>query len=159
MKNFRSLADFANHLTVMAAESKVVTGYMVEKGAESIQKIAKSEIAHYQPAVGPFAKWEELTAETEFEKIRLGYPVDAPLLRTGEMRDSISYVVSLERNAAVIGSDDQKMVWHEQGTPKMPPRAVLGPAAIRANEDLKPRFSRTIAAWLAGRSWRLPRLK
>ncbi|NOV25889.1 hypothetical protein E5S69_20515 [Cupriavidus necator] len=157
MKNFRSLGDFANHLTALAAESTAVTGHMTETGAEVIQKIAKSEIGHYQPAVGPFAKWEELTAETEFEKIRQGYPVDAPLLRTGEMRDSIERTVA--GNEAAVGSNEDKMVWHELGTLRVPPRAVLGPAAIRAGEDLKARFSRTVAAWLAGRSWRLPRLK
>lgn len=157
MKTFRSMADFANHLTALAAEAPTVTHHVAEKGAELIQKIAKSEIAHYQPAVGPFAKWEELTAETEFDKIRKGYPVDAPLLRNGQMRDSIETTVI--GNEAVVGSNDQKMVWHELGTRTIPPRAVLGPAAIRASKDIQARFGRTVAAWLAGRSWRNPRLK
>lgn len=157
MKNFRSLSDFANHLAMLAAESTAVTHHMTERGAETIQRIAKSEIAHYQPAVGPFARWEELTAETEFDKIRQGYPVEAPLLRTGELRDSIKKTV--QGNEAVVGSDEDKMVWHELGTPTIPPRAVLGPAAIRGMKDVEPRFSLTIGAWLAGRSWRNPRLK
>ena len=102
-------------------------------------------------------KWEELTAETEFDKIRKGYPVDAPLLRNGQMRNSIETTVI--GNEAVVGSNDQKMVWHELGTRTIPPRAVLGPAAIRAGKDIQARFGRTVAAWLAGWSWRNPRLK
>ena len=48
------------------------------------------------------------------------------------MRDSITHEVhGLE---AVIGSTDPKMVYHEFGTAKMPPRPVMGPAAFR-NKD------------------------
>lgn len=157
MKEFRSLADFASHLTRLAAVAPTVTNHMVEQAAEKVEKVAKSEIAHYQPAVGPFPKWEDLTPETEFDKIRKGFPVDAPLLRTGEMRASISHKTS--GNEAVVGSTDEKMVWHEQGTVHIPPRPVLGPAGIRGMADMQARFAATVAAWLGGRSWRKPRLK
>ncbi|MBO4120288.1 hypothetical protein J5T34_05980 [Cupriavidus gilardii] len=157
MKTFRSMGDFAEHLAKMAVESAVVTNHMTDQTAAAIEKTAKAEIGHYQPAVGPFAKWEELTAETEFDKIRHGYPVDAPLLRTGGMRDSIERTVI--GNEAAVGSNDDKMVWHEQGTEKVPPRAVLGPAAVRVSEDLQDRLTRVVVAWLAGRGWRRPRLK
>jgi phage gpG-like protein len=157
MKNFRSLSDFANHLTKLAAAAPAVTHHMTEQGAAEIEKIAKAEIGHYQPAVGPFAKWDPLTDETEKEKSRLGYKLNAPLERTGEMRRSISRTVS--GNEAVVGSTDEKMLWHELGQGNNPPRAVLGPAAIRGAENMKARFALGVAAWLAGRNWRARGLK
>lgn len=157
MKEFRSLADFANHLTRLAAVAPTVTNHMVEQAAEKVEKVAKSEIGHYQQSVGPFPAWAQLQPETEAEKRRLGYKQNAPLERTGEMRDSISH--ESQGNEAVVGSTDEKMVWHEQGTVHIPPRPVLGPAGIRGMADMQARFAATVAAWLGGRSWRKPRLK
>ena len=152
MKEFRSLDDFANHLTRLAAAAPTVTNHMVEQAAVKVEKIAKDEIGQYQPAVGPFPAWAQLQPETEAEKRRLGYKLNAPLERTGGMRNSISH--ESQGNEAVVGSTDEKMVWHEQGTPTVPPRPVLGPAAIRGMADMQSRFAATVAAWLGGRSWR-----
>lgn len=157
MKTFKSMSDFADHLIRLAAESEVVTNHLTEGAAAEIEKVAKAEIGHYQPAVGKFAAWAELKPETEAEKSRLGFKTNAPLERTGEMRDSIQRTVV--RNEAVIGSNSDKMVWHELGKGRNPPRAVLGPAAIRVGENLQRRFGIAVAAWLAGRNWRRPRLK
>ena len=157
MKTFKSMSDFADHLIGLAAEAKVVVNHLADEAAAKVEKIAKAEIGHYQPAVGPFRKWEDLADSTEFDKINKGFPVDAPLLRTGELRASIERTVS--GNEAAIGSNDKRMEYHELGTVRIPPRAVLGPAAIRANKDMQPRFALTIAAWLGGRAWRRPRLK
>ncbi|MCA3183922.1 MULTISPECIES: hypothetical protein [unclassified Cupriavidus] len=157
MKEFRSLSDFADHLTRLAAAAPVVTNHMTEQAAQKVEKIAKAEIGHYQPSVGPFPAWAQLQPDTETEKNRLGYKLNAPLERTGEMRNSISHVTA--DNESVVGSNDQKLVWHEEGTAKIPPRPVLGPAAIRGMADMQPRFALTVAAWLSGRSWRKPRIK
>ncbi len=152
MKEFRSLEDFANHLTRLAAAAPIVTNHMVEQAAVKVEKLAKEEIGQYQPAVGPFPAWAQLQPETEAEKRRLGYKQNAPLERTGEMRNSISH--KSQGNESVVGSTDEKMVWHEQGTPKVPPRPVLGPAAIRGMADMQASFAATVAAWLGGRRWR-----
>lgn len=65
----------------------------------------------------------------------MGYPADAPLEATGQMRDSISHKThGLE---AVIGSTDPKMVYHEFGTAKMPARPVMGPAVFRNKEFIR----------------------
>jgi len=151
------MADFADHLARLAAESTAVTHHMTEQTAKDIEKVAKAEIGQYQPAVGLFAKWEQLKPETEAEKKRLGYRLNAPLERTGEMRDSIGRTVI--GTEAAVGSNDDKMVWHELGTPTVPARAVLGPAAIRVGQNLQARLGRVLTAWLAGRGWRRPRLK
>ncbi|MFD2271416.1 hypothetical protein ACFS07_10450 [Undibacterium arcticum] len=54
------------------------------------------------------------------------------MLRSGKLRASISHQIhGLE---AVVGSDSDIMVYQELGTEHIPPRAVLGPAAIRNKE-------------------------
>jgi HK97 gp10 family phage protein len=103
----------------------------LERVATKVEKTAKSEFGEYQDAVGPFPAWAELAESTKEDRERKGFPADEPLLRTGEVRDSIGHeVADLE---AVIGSDSDILVFHEFGTAKMPPRPVLGPA-VQVNE-------------------------
>ena len=54
---------------------------------------------------------------------------DTPLLETGKLRDSYGHNV-VDRESVDVGSNDPRATWFEQGTPRMPPRPVLGPAAI-----------------------------
>lgn len=134
MRDFTGLGAFAAHL--VAADAAVVLS--LHKGlktvARAIEKTAKKEIGTYQPEVGYFAAWEELADSTKRDRVRQGFTEDEPLLRTGELRDSISHEVGgLE---AVIGSDSDVMVWQELGTKTIPPRAVLGPAAIHNEEKV-----------------------
>lgn len=133
---FKSLGDLALHLATLHAAQVHELQHGLERCAVKIEETAKQEIGHYQTAAGPFPAWAELADSTEQDKASKGYPVDAPLLRTGEMRDSITHEVDgLE---AVIGAKDtdagRLLVYHEFGTNKMPPRPVLGPAAFR-NKD------------------------
>ncbi|WP_412530880.1 HK97-gp10 family putative phage morphogenesis protein [Enterobacter roggenkampii] len=135
MKELSSLMDAA--LTFAAA--KIAVQEHAEKAlaqvAEQIKKTAQDEIGFYQPAVGPFAAWEDLADSTEQEKARLGYPLNAPLERTGKMRDSIK--AESEGLEAIVGSEEEKLAFHEFGTVKMPPRPVLGPAVIHNEAAIK----------------------
>jgi HK97 gp10 family phage protein len=66
------------------------------------------------------------------------------------MRESISHQVSgLE---AALGSTDPKMVYHEFGTSKMPPRPVFGPAAFRNKEKIKTIIGEAVVTGLIGGS-------
>jgi phage gpG-like protein len=103
----------------------------LERVATKVERTAKAEFGEYQPAVGPFPAWAELAESTKEDRERKGFPADEPLLRTGEVRDSIGHeVADLD---AVIGSDSDILVYHEFGTAKMSPRPVLGPA-LQMNE-------------------------
>lgn len=134
MKEFKSIGDFIVHLATLEAAVVIELHHGLEKVARGVERSAKDEIGFYQPAVGPFPAWAELAESTEAEKARLGYPTEAPLLRTGDMRDNISHEVrGLE---AVIGSPDERAVYHEFGTSKMPPRPIFGPAAIHNREKI-----------------------
>lgn len=129
MRSFASLGALATHLAFKGAAMATVLHQGLDRVAAKIERTAKSEIGHYQPTRGPFPEWAPLAESTEDEKARLGFDAGAPLLRTGELRDSISHEThGLE---AVIGSTDERMVFHEFGTSKMPARPVLGPAGFR----------------------------
>ena len=130
----RSIADIAVKLA--EAEANLVARSIprtLERIATKLEKDAKEEIAHYQPEIGPYPAWAQLSDETEWRKAHAGYPVDAPLLETGFMRDSIQHEV--DGWEAVMGSTDPKMLWHENGTDRIPPRPVIGPALLH-NMDM-----------------------
>lgn len=132
---FDSLGKLALHL--MAAEALVLKEMRdgLEACAVKIEETAKAEIGHYQAGVGPFAAWADLAESTEAEKARKGYPADAPLEATGQMRNSIEHKTSgLE---TIIGSKDEKLKYHEFGTMKMPARAVMGPAVFSNKEFIQ----------------------
>lgn len=146
--NFDSLAGFASHLLTLQATEALALRQGLEKAAAAVEATAKSEIGVYQDAVPPFPAWADLSDYTEREKERLGYPLDAPLLRTGELRDSISHEVSgLE---AAIGTPSQVMVYQELGTERIPPRPVLGPAAIRNDEVIQRILGKAAVTGLLG---------
>lgn len=126
MKEFGDIANFITHLA--AVETNLISHLHngLEKAAQVVEKTAKEEIGTYQQAIGPFPSWAALAQSTQDDRVQKGFSPDDPGLRTGQMRDSISHeTVGLE---AAIGSDDQNLVFFEFGTPKQPPRPVLGPA-------------------------------
>lgn len=135
MREFDSLAQFAEHLAAVSVAVVVAEQRALEKVAQLVENTAKDEIGHYQEAAGPFPAWDDLADSTEAEKARLGYPVDAPLLRTGDLRDSIQHEVS--GADAVIGSKSDVMEWQEFGTSRIPARPVIGPAAFRNKEKIQ----------------------
>ena len=128
MREFAHLGEFVAHLATMAAAETLALHRGLKKCAVAIEATAKAEIGHYQSDAGPFLGWVELADSTKEDRVRKGFSENDPLLRTGELRDSISHQVGgLE---AVIGSTSDIMVYQELGTEKIPPRAVLGPAAV-----------------------------
>ena len=135
MEEFKSLAEFSLKLLELQVSTVIELHHGLKRVAEAVEKTAKSEIGTYQNAVGPFPAWADLADSTEAHKAAMGYPADAPLLATGEMRDSIEHHV--EGLEAEIGSNDDKMIYHEFGTTKMPPRPILGPAAYRNKHKIE----------------------
>lgn len=133
MKEFSSIGGMMVHLAAMAVEEVLALHNGLKKCAVAIEKTAKSEIGTYQGEVGPFAGWVELADGTKSDRVAQGFTENDPLLRSGQLRDSISR--EIDTLDAVIGSTSDIMVYQELGTDRIPPRAVLGPAAIR-NKDL-----------------------
>lgn len=146
LDSFSKLSDALivdNLLAIVAAETAM--GF----AAKVVQKDAQDRIGEYQNETGPFPAWQPLADSTEAEKARLGYPSGAPLLRTGEMRDSIV----TEHNAleAIIGSKDPVAKYQELGTDKIPPRPFLGPAAYDSREKIHRIIGKAVAGSIGGR--------
>lgn len=142
-----NLSDFAGMLEKMAVP--VAAAVALDNAARSIEAEAKREIGTYQrDDMGPFAPWEELKQATQQERERLGFTPNDPLLRTGDLRDSISHEThGLE---AVVGSTSQVMVWQEMGTETIPPRSVLGLAAQRREREVAKLIGAAVVSELMG---------
>ncbi len=132
VRDFESVADFALHLAAAEVAVHVAAHHALDRAAAIIEADAKHQIGEYQDAAGPFNAWPQLAESTQAERARLGFAPDEPLLRTGELRDSISREVRADE--AAVGSTSDIMVYQELGTSRIPPRPVLGPAAFK-NKD------------------------
>lgn len=144
---FANLNDFVLHLAETVVAIEEVEHRALKKCAEVIEKDAKNRIGEYQPTTGPFPAWEPLADSTEQEKARLGYPVDAPLLRKGNLRDSIRHEVS--GHEAVIGSQSGIAAYQEFGTEQIPPRPFIGPAAFDSKDKVQKILGAAIVGGLA----------
>lgn len=145
---FDSMGKFARHLATLEVGVALELRRGLETVAKSVQKTAKDEIGYYQPAIGPFPAWAPLAQTTVEDRVSQGYSADEPLLRTGELRDSIDRdVTALE---AVIGSDSDIAVYQELGTDKIPPRPFLGPAVIHNEPLIKNVLGRAFVRGLLG---------
>ena len=152
MADFKSLESLALHFAGLDVAIAEHLHRSLEKCAARVEKIAKDEMGTYQKAIGDFPAWAALADSTESAKRRAGYPEGSPLVANGELRDSIKS--SVHGDEAVIFSDDTKMFYHENGTPKMPPRPVLGPAVLRSQEYIERTLGQAVIRGLVGR---LPR--
>lgn len=147
MKSFASPGAFAAHLRRVAQTIPAAEHAGLERGAAHVETIAKDLIGQQ------LTSWPALADSTVAEKQRLGFTgrlsATDPLLRTGEMRDSISHVVDGRR--AVIGSDDPVAIYQETGTSRIPPRPFLSTAAVLGGEDVAKAIGLAVAQAVAGR--------
>ncbi|HWT68083.1 MAG TPA: hypothetical protein VN214_03105 [Pseudomonas sp.] len=148
--DFKDLGSLALHLASQETALLASLHAGLEKCAVRVEQTAKAEIGHYQSGIGPFPAWADLADSTEEHKAKMGYPADAPLEATGAMRDSISHTTHVLET--VIGSTDQKLFYHEFGTPKMPARPVMGPAVLRNKEYIRRVLGAATVAGLIGGS-------
>lgn len=143
-----SLLDAALHFASREVAIHAAANAALERVATKIEKTAKSEFGVYQPAVGGFDEWPELAESTQQERERLGFTPNDPLLRTGDLRDSIGHRVG--DFEAEIGSDNEIMVFQEFGTERIPPRPVLGPAAERNHDAILAELGGAVVAGILG---------
>jgi phage gpG-like protein len=134
MTKFFTLLEFVAQIPAIERDVHAAGPAIVERACQIVQKRAKANIGKEHEA------WPPLAASTIADKARSGFKTPAPLLRTGELRDSIEYTV--RGTEGCVGSDNPKAVWHELGTSRIPPRSFLVGAAIASG----PRISRMAAA-------------
>jgi hypothetical protein len=97
-----------------------------EKACKMVEKEAKRVIGGYDYG------WTPLAEATKEDRAAHGFPADEPLLRTGEMRDSIEHNVGREGSQVVglVGTNHPIAKYQELGTSHIPPRSFLGEAAM-----------------------------
>lgn len=134
MKTFNP-KQFAEHLAKLAVTEVVALQAGLKGAAKLVEKEAKAEIGHYQPAMGSFQAWPELADSTKADRVRQGYTENDPLLRSGELRDS--YKSEVNGYEAVIGSESDIALWQELGTSRIPARSVLGTAAFKNKNKIR----------------------
>ncbi len=113
---------------------------------------SKGCIGYLQPAKGDFPAWQELADSTIKDKQAKGYDFNAdhnPLLRTGELEDSISK--SVIPNLLSVGSTSEVMVYMEEGTTKMPARPVLGPTMFAERHKIELALGQFMKSWITGK--------
>lgn len=135
MREFSSLGKFADHLLALQVTELVALNRGLEQCAQLVEATAKAEIGVYQDAIGNFPAWDELADSTKKDRVSKGFSENDPLLRSGELQDSISHKTELVETT--IGSTDEVMVYQELGTPTIPPRPVLGPAVVRNEHKIR----------------------
>lgn len=149
MKEFKSLADFGA-FTALALPVALLSEmrHGMAKSAQLIETAAKREIGEYQPAAGAFPAWAELAESTKADRVAKGFSEDEPLLRTGDLRDSIKHEVS--EFEAVIGSESDIAAYQEFGTDKIPPRPFMGPALFNNSERIAKILGAAVAIGVSG---------
>ena len=143
-----SFSDLASRLSRMANAGED-EAYLEAVGSK-IEHDAKEIIGHYQRSdTGPFPAWDELAASTKADRVSKGFSENNPLLRTGELRDSIGHEV--RGHSVAIGSDLDIAIYQEMGTATIPPRPFLRIAAFRSKKWLGQLYAKTLRDRLHGR--------
>lgn len=152
MRSFTDLGVFGAYLQAKVAEVHHAQQMGLHDAGDIIEHEAKARIGTYQGATGPFPAWAELADYTKAERERLGFTPNDPLLRTGEMRDSIG--LTLTEDKVVVGSDSPIAADQEMGTPgarrPIPPRPFLGPAAFAKGHEAVDAIAQAVGRSIAG---------
>lgn len=128
MTRMFDLVGFVTELVMIDRDLKELGPHIIERACRMVQAKAKAAIGREHE------EWPALAESTIKDKERKGYKVPAPLLRTGELRDSIQYTV--RGNEGCVGSDNDKALWHELGTSRIPPRSFLVSSAIACEDKI-----------------------
>jgi hypothetical protein len=114
-------------------------------------KDSKSYLGEYQPSNDYQPEWAPLADATIADKEAKGFPTPSPLLRTGELRDSIKYMI--DGNDLAIGSDDPIAEYQELGTVKIPPRSFLARSVFNNIELIKDELGRSTVVCILGKNY------
>ena len=130
-----SLTGMASILVRAAAAMPMASHHAIEKAADLILEKIRSEPGEYQTGAGPFASWAPLAQSTLDDKAQKGWPSPSPELRSGDLRDSYEKTI-VSNHEAAVGSNSDIAVYQELGTSKMPPRSIIGIAAVKKEHEI-----------------------
>jgi hypothetical protein len=128
------------------AQLKAIEHDMHELGPAIVAKACKMVCDEAKRVIGGYDyDWPQLKPETIARKM-LG---NSPLLETGEMRASIEWQAHGLEGA--VGSNNDKAVWQELGTSRIPPRSFLVGAAKEMEEKIHKMAARAVVAVMLGK--------
>jgi len=133
-----TLVGFAAKLGAIDRDLHEVGPAIIARACEMVCAEAKRVIGEGYPY------WPALKPETLAHKM-----MNTPLLETGELRASIEW--NSEGNEGHVGSNNDKAVWHELGTNKIPPRSFLAGAAMRMEHKVHAMAARAVISVMAGK--------
>ncbi len=123
------------------AQLKAIEHDMHELGPAIVARACQMVCAEAKRVIGEgYPEWPALQPETLARKM-----MNTPLLETGELRASIEW------NSHGNEGHNDKAVWHELGTSRIPPRSFLMGAAMRMEVKIHAMAARAVMAVLAGR--------
>lgn len=128
MSKLFDLVSFAAEMRAIDRDLAAVGPKIVERACQIIQKKAKAAIGKNHEM------WPPLAESTIKDKAAHGFNTPAPLLRTGELRDSIEYTA--HGNEGAVGSNLEIALYQELGTKHIPPRSFLVSSAIASEERI-----------------------
>ncbi len=127
-----TLGELAEMLETSATSARPRLEADLVKIGAVMEVAAKELIGHEVPG------WPPLASSTIEEKERHGYvgrvSATDPLLRTGEMRESIGVEIDPANLALALGSKDKVALYQEMGTSRIPPRPFLRHAMVESFE-------------------------
>jgi hypothetical protein len=145
MTQMFDLLGFVAQLKTIDRDLTEVGPAILARACEMVAKAAREAIGKEHEM------WSALAPGTIAEKVRHGYAVPAPLLRTGEMRSSIEWTVDAAKLEGCVGSDDPVALYQELGTSRIPPRSFLVSSAISMEDKIHKMAARAVVACLEGR--------
>lgn len=154
MREYKTFGGFARHLVAVAAQGEAVEHHVLKQATKIVRDDAQARIGTYQGAAGPFNAWQPLANSTIADRINKGFTPNDPLLRSGELRDSITSQVHGDK--AIVGSASDIALYQEVGTATIPPRPFLGPAAFASKAKIGAVAANTVIAWVSGVPWLNP---
>ena len=142
------LAEFALHLKEIERDLHEASRLIVRQACVMVAAEAKRVIGTYDYG------WKPLAASTLEKK-----SADTPLLETGEMRASIEWSTSHDGMVGHVGSNNDKAVWHELGTSRIPPRPFLAGALHHEAPEIVKMAGKAAHATIAGKGLHSPELE
>lgn len=106
MKTFRDLGDFGRFLMLKSIEIQPAI-------SESLKLVADEYYNKVTSIIGDNAKLRPLEQSTQDERVKHGFTPNDPLLRTGDLRNSIEKVHGVMSSG--VGTSNPKMLYHEYG--------------------------------------------
>jgi hypothetical protein len=136
------LLGFIAELPAIERDLHATGPMIIKRACEIVEKKAKSAIGKEHEM------WPDLAPSTIVDKQAQGFPTPKPLLRTGEMRESIGHVAI--GNEGYVGSNSPIAVYQELGTKHIPPRSFLVSSAISSEDKIHRMAAAATMAALSG---------